>query len=391
MRTSILSRARVLPSLIAAVSVLAGSAAALLGLCGPFTDVSDAAFCPFVLEVFYAGITTGTTPTTYDPAASVTRLQMAAFLSRTVDGVLRRNQRAALGQFWNPKGFISGLSQTTVGGTPTGVACDGQDVWVANNNGASVSRVRGGDGRLLETWTGVSFPGHVLSCLGRILVTGQTSPGKLYVIDPSQPAGSASVAATLGDIADGLAFDGGKIFVANGGGGSVAIVTPGSSLPWTVTTVAGFNLPGGVVYDGSNVWVASQGDGTLLKLSSAGAVLQTVTVGSNPHYPAFDGTNLWVPNFSDASISVVRASSGAVLATLTGGGVSGAQTAAFDGPRVRGTGYIGNTLSIWKAADLTQVAGFPTGGGTNPYGAASDGVNFWVTMSAAAVSKLVRF
>src|SRR5262245_23650614 len=198
---------RKISALCAVAAAALGAASGLLGLCGPFTDVSDIVFCPFVLEIFYLEITTGTTATTYDPAGNVTRLQMAAFLSRSVDTVLRRNDRAALGQFWNPKGFISGLSQTTVGGTPTGVVCDGLDVWVANNNGASVSRVRAADGRLLETWTGMQFPGHVLSCLGRILVTGQSSPGKLYLIDPSQTAGSASVAATLGDISDGLAFD----------------------------------------------------------------------------------------------------------------------------------------------------------------------------------------
>jgi hypothetical protein len=47
------------------------------------------------------GITTGTTPTTYDPTGTVNRLQMAAFLSRTVDGVSKRGGRwAALNQFW---------------------------------------------------------------------------------------------------------------------------------------------------------------------------------------------------------------------------------------------------------------------------------------------------
>src|SRR6185312_488575 len=82
-------------------ALLGGAGSAILGVCGPFTDVSDAGFCPFVLEIFTLGITTGTTPTTYDPTASVTRLQMAAFLSRTVDGVLKRGgPRAALGQFW---------------------------------------------------------------------------------------------------------------------------------------------------------------------------------------------------------------------------------------------------------------------------------------------------
>src|SRR5215475_14269087 len=84
---------------IALVAFAAGVSQALP--CGPFTDVSSAdPFCPVVLEIFTLGITTGTTPTTYDPASNVTRVQMAVFLSRTVDGVLKRgSRRAALNQF----------------------------------------------------------------------------------------------------------------------------------------------------------------------------------------------------------------------------------------------------------------------------------------------------
>src|SRR6187397_457368 len=87
--------------LILTAAVIGGATSALLGLCGPFTDVAADAFCPFVLEIFTLGITTGTTPTTYDPSANVSRLQMAAFLSRTVDRTLQRgSRRAALNQFW---------------------------------------------------------------------------------------------------------------------------------------------------------------------------------------------------------------------------------------------------------------------------------------------------
>src|SRR5215831_11671455 len=95
-------------------ALLAGGAGALLGTCGPFTDTAGDAFCPFILEVFYLGITTGTTSTTYDPTATVNRTQMAAFLSRTVDGVLKRgSRRAALERFWT---FAQ--SETTVGPNP---------------------------------------------------------------------------------------------------------------------------------------------------------------------------------------------------------------------------------------------------------------------------------
>ncbi len=68
-------------------ALVLGASSIALGVCGPFTDVAADGFCPFVLELFTLGITTGTTPTTYDPVSSVSRLQMAAFLSRSVDAV----------------------------------------------------------------------------------------------------------------------------------------------------------------------------------------------------------------------------------------------------------------------------------------------------------------
>src|SRR6478735_7048998 len=122
-----------LPALAAAL--LTGAAGALLGVCGPFADVSDATFCPFVLEIFTLGITTGTTPTTYDPASSVSRLQMAAFLSRSVDGVLRRgSRRAATDKFWTPQITTTfGLTSVGAAANPYGIRFDGADLWVANS------------------------------------------------------------------------------------------------------------------------------------------------------------------------------------------------------------------------------------------------------------------
>jgi hypothetical protein len=370
--------------------VLLGASTVLFGVCGPFTDVAADAFCPFVLEIFYLGVTTGTTATTYDPTGNVTRLQMAAFLSRTVDGVLRRgSRRAALRQFWTPQNDIT-LRLTTVGVNPMLVESDGADLWVANSADASVSRVRGSDGRLLETWTGATFAESVLVAMGQVFVTGEGDPGQLYQIDPSRAAGAVTtVASNLGNTPEGIAFDGGRIWTANFGVGSVSIITPGVSLPWTVTTVfMGFNLKG-ALYDGANVWVTDQSGSTLLKLDGSGAILQTVAVGGAPQFPAFDGTNIWVPNFGANSISVVRASSGAVLSTLTGNGLNGPRTAAFEGQRVLVTNSLGDSVSLWKAADLTSLGSFATGASTFPVGACSDGVNFWITLFSG--NKLARF
>jgi hypothetical protein len=346
-------------------------------------------FCPFVLEIFYLGITTGTTPTTYDPTSPVTRLQMAAFLSRTVDRVmLRGSRRAALDQFWTTQNDTV-LGLTTVGSAPDLLKSDGADIWVVNNGG-TVSRVRASDGKLLETWTGGASTYGVLVAMGRIFVTGNTIPGNLYRIDPSQTVGAVTtVASNLGNGPRGIAFDGSRIWTANTSG-SVSIVTPGATTPWTVTTVTtGFTEPFGALYDGANVWVTDFSTGTLLKLDSAGAILQTVTVGSFPEHSVFDGTNIWVPNVGSDSVSVVRASSGAVLQTLTGNGLSAPVSAAFDGQRILVTNNAGDSVSLWKAADLTALGSFATGSSTAPFGACSDGINFWIALQGA--SKLARF
>jgi hypothetical protein len=375
---------------LACAAALAGAASALSGLCGPFTDVTDAAFCPFVLEIFTLGITTGTSPTTYDPTSSVNRLQMAAFLSRTVDGALRRgSRRAALDQFWAPQNETV-LGLVTVGTGPRLLRSDGADIWVANADN-TVSRVRGSDGKLLETWTGATNADIVRVAMGRVFVDGFLDPGRLYSIDPAQPAGVVTtVASTLGKNPAGMAFDGARLWTSNIGGGSVSIITPAATIPWTVTTVTtGFGTPTDALFDGSNIWISDSSANTIRKLDANGAILQTVTVGASPNGLVYDGTNIWAANNLGSSISVVRASSGAVLATLTGNGLADPGTPAFDGQRVLVTSIIGHTLSLWKAADLTPLGFFSTGVGTNPLGACSDGVNFWITLQG--VNKLARF
>jgi hypothetical protein len=378
-----------------AAAVFGGAASGLLGTCGPFTDVAADAFCPFVLEVFFLGITTGTTPTTYDPASNVSRLQMAAFLSRSVDSVLKRgSRRAPLKQFWTTKAQnlgTGGLDLTTMGSGCQQVESDGADLWVANQQANTVSRVRASDGKLLETWTGAGRATGVLSAMNRIFVTGDgnfSNPGSLYRIDPSQPAGVVTtVASNLGNFSNGITYDGTHIWTGNNG--SVSIVTPGATIPWTVTTVtAGFSqFVYGALYDGANVWVTDSGAG-LRKLDANGAILLTVTVGSLPLFPVFDGTNIWVPNENTPSVSVVRASNGAVLATLTGNGLGDPFTAAFDGQRILVTSHGSNNVSVWKAADLTPLGFVATGVNTNPLGACSDGINFWFTLEGGG---LMRF
>ena len=118
--------------------------------------------------------------------------------------------------------------------------------------------------------------------------------------------------------------------------GFVSIITLQAAYP--VTTVsAGFTSPTGILYDGSNIWVTDNVANRLYKLNASGAIIQSVTVGAQPWQPVFDGTNTWVPNISDDSITVVQASTGAVVATITPDATNALSSplgAAFDGERV---------------------------------------------------------
>src|SRR5262249_2848127 len=58
---------RLLAVVVAFAAVLAGGAVRIVqDQCGPFTDVTPA-FCPYVLELYYLGITAGTSATTFSP------------------------------------------------------------------------------------------------------------------------------------------------------------------------------------------------------------------------------------------------------------------------------------------------------------------------------------
>jgi DNA-binding beta-propeller fold protein YncE len=359
----------------------------------PFGDVAagNIFFCS-IAEAYFSALTNGTAPGAYSPGANVPREQMAAFITRTMDQSLKRgSNRAALNQYWTTQG-ANNLALTTIQLQPLFVQSDGADLWVAGSG--AVSRVRASDGKLLETWSAANASG-VLCAIGKVFVTGDFMSGSLYQIDPTQPAGAATtISSDLGVFPGTIAYDGQKIWTANGGSpASVSIVTLNTPDPPTVTNITtGFSELLGIIFDGVNIWVTDNIAGSvdkLRELDQTGAIVRSVDVGSLPFYPAFDGTNIWVPNRLSNTVSVVRAaggSAGTVLATLSGNGLNGPFTAAFDGERILVTNNDGNSVSVWKATDLTPIGTFSTG--TFPFGACSDGLNFGITLASG---KLARF
>ena len=143
-----------------------------------------------------------------------------------------------------------------------------------------------------------------------------------------------------------------------------------------------------MLFDGSNVWVTDYQAGTLLRLDGNGAILQTVTTGFGASFPAYDGENIWVPNWLDDSVTVVRASTGDVVTTLSGVPDSPASV-AFDGERMLVVSYNANAVSLFGAADFAPLGSFSTGDASLPYIACSDGNGFWLSLSNAG--RIARF
>ena len=70
-----------------------------------------------------------------------------------------------------------------------------------------------------------------------------------------------------------------------------------------------------------------------------------------------------------------------ILAPLGAGGMSEVYRAR--------TNFDGNSVSLWRAADLTLLGAFSTGANTEPDGVCSDGLNFWITLFGT--QQLARF
>ena len=371
------------------------------GTCGgaaitlPFTDVrsSNIFFCA-IAQAYFTGLTNGTSPTTYNPSDPVPREQMAAFITRTQDSALKRgSRRAALKQWWTPAspGAIRSVDLGAETAYPTGIVCDGEDLWVSLLNG-DVKRVRASDGKVLQTWSAAGSQGIIVAA-GRIFIAAVqgNAPGRIYVIDPTATPGAASIFENdIGIAPIAITFDGTNLWTANSGSISRVNITTGIDSTFT----AGFAGPRDILWDGANLWVLDSTDSHLKRLDpSNGSVLESIPVVQSPQALIFDGTNIWVSggNNTPNNISIVRAVGGlrgTVLATLSAGVYPGGM--AFDGERVLVCDLVGDSVSLFKAADFTPLGTVSTGFQTNPFQACSDGLNFWITVGGNP-ARIMRF
>jgi hypothetical protein len=264
-----------------------------------------------------------------------------------------------------------------VGKSPIGVAFDGANIWVSNQYGQSLTKLRANDGENLGTFavgsgpTGVAFD-------GANVWTANSFDGTVTKLRASDGKNLGTF--SVGQAPLYVAFDGQDIWVTNSQGPSITKLRASDGK--ALGTFQDTGSPQGVIFDGTYVWVSNL-NASVTRFKLDGKPAGTFKVGLSPLYMAFDGADIWVGNAGDDTVTKLQATDGKNLGTFKAVGVNGI---AFDG------------ANIWAAGDpylyelgpsdgnLMYFTRDPQGGGA---GIAFDGANIWV--AAYSVNKVSKF
>jgi len=279
-----------------------------------------------------------------------------------------------------------------VGSSPEGIAFDGANIWVANANDDTVTKLLASTGATVGTYHVGTSPFGVAFDGTNIWVTNSQS----NTVTKLLAATGATVGTyTVGPYPTGIAFDGTNMWVTNsayqqGASGTVTKLLASTGANAGTYTVG--TSPEGIAFDGANIWVANVASGTVTKLLAAtGATVGTYAVGAfpgnGPNAVAFDGAYIWVANWVSDTVTKLLASTGATVGTYAVGTLPGNTSSgeapdgiAFDGANIWVTSA--NTWHAFTVTKLRASTGANAGTytvGTSPEGIAFDGANVWVT------------
>jgi len=270
-------------------------------------------------------------------------------------------------------------AEFSVGQQPAGAAFDGANMWIANSQSGSVTKLRAGDGAALGTFVVGGTPSWMAFDGANMWVNNGSSLVKLRAGDGHQLG-----VFNVGPSPQQMAFDGVSIWVVLFAfpQGSLAKVRPSDGA--VLATVPLSFVPEGIAFDGVDIWV-TLGNSTVDKINpSDGAMVATFSPGMILPVPgglAFDGVHMWLADNSGKVVKV-RASDDAVVGTFPLSNFNPADI-LFDGRAI----WVDGVQGVEK---LRIIDGAVIGGVSLPLGVkACDGANVWAVDPANnAVRKL---
>jgi hypothetical protein len=210
---------------------------------------------------------------------------------------------------------------------PTGILDDGKHIWVTNTLGNSVTELSASDGSLIRTLSGGNYgfnePETILDDGTHLWITNiRNSVTELSASDGTWIR-TLSGGGYHFNYPLGLAFDGTHIWITN-----YAQVNPNYSVTEVnasdgslVRVVSGpqyrFNRPARVAVADGSVWVTNPGGNTVTQFKASDGALVRILSGRDyqfgkPSGIALFGTHLFITNISANSVDVINAGSGSL-------------------------------------------------------------------------------
>lgn len=199
------------------------------------------------------------------------------------------------------------LSYVAVRRRPVGLVATPEGIWVANSIDRSLTHIDNQERR--RTISVGPGPIEVAAGGGQIWVANADGRSVSRVSPVSgNEVGDRIVA---GNGLSAIAYGAGALWLANAVDGTVWRIDPGSGKTTHKIPVG----PGvrGLAVTSDAVWVSSEVAGTITRLDPrSGAIVRVVPVGNGPGAVAVDAESVWVANAYDATVSRFEISSGRV-------------------------------------------------------------------------------
>lgn len=258
-------------------------------------------------------------------------------------------------------------------------------VWVANEDGDSLTVIDAGSGRVVTTVTGIGGPHNVQAAPDGSSVWAVSGHDNAVVsIDPAtyRLLGSAPTGKSPAHVV--LTPDGDRAYVTNSADDTLSFYdTAAVTLRGTLPTAKG---PHGLrpASDGKSLVVANTTAGSIDVVDIASGRATTIPVGSSPAQVALDDAgHVYVSLMGDRAVAKVDLRNRRIVATVTVPSApvqlyltsKGQLLSANQGTEAAP----GRTLSVINPATMTITTTIPTGSG--PHGVVTDptGTRAWVT------------
>lgn len=242
------------------------------------------------------------------------------------------------------------VTDIPVGNSPSAIAFDGESIWVANRASDNLTKFRlDGSGRrnmvfeeiinnktvvldIIGRPTGLAFDGE------NMWVVNQADGNVVRIsVDSEDPIDENPVTANIqagidvGGNPTAIAFDGENMWVTHSGTRNVTVIR--ASDGEIVDVITAGDGRASIVFDGNSMWLTNEDEAEVVKVrASDRKILGTFDVRQRPTAMTFDGSNIWVVNKDSKSVTKLRAADGSRIGDYpVGRSPSGI---AFDGANI---------------------------------------------------------